>query len=52
MKPTYDSLVLRVSCLHTHQTLFLSPSLYKRNAVVICIITMDVRKLSKGVAPE
>ena len=58
MKPTHDSLILRVSCLHTHQTVFNKENSYHliykrvRKAIVICIITMGVSKQFKGVGFE
>ena len=59
MKPTHDSLLLRVSCLRTHQTVFNKENSYQQVYIQTCeksycyyIITMHARELSKGVGPE
>ena len=59
MKRTHDSLLLRVSCLRTHQTVFNKENSYQQVYIQACeksycyyIITMHVRELSKGVGPE
>ena len=59
MKPTHDSLLLRVSCLRNHQTVFNEENSYHlvymqacEKAIVICTITMGVSKLFKSVGPE
>ena len=56
MKPTHDLLLLRVSCLHTHQTVFNKENSYQQvyiqayeKSYCYYIITMHVRELSKGV---
>ena len=59
MKQTHDSLLLRVSCLRTHQTVFNKENSYQQVYIQACeksycyyVITMHVRELSKGVGPE
>ena len=37
MKPTHDSLLLRVSCLRTHQTVFLSDECVTGNHVLVSL---------------
>ena len=36
MKPTHDSLLLRVSCLHTHQTVFDKENSYQLVYIKVC----------------